>query len=170
MPLKWAIIILLPILIQFNAGCLFIGNNNLPGSVAPNSTILTTPEPSSPAFHRIITIPQDSPQADYVIMDRDIYTVGDIIRFSLQNTGSTTLECSYCYHLPDFSLLKLLDNGTYQDLIAPTGYCLAAFGNLPPGYKSGEFTIDTSAYEPGYYEIVFHCGDVRRNFELRDRH
>jgi len=169
MPLKWAILILLPILIQFNAGCLFIGNNNLPGSAALNGTTQATPaETSGPAVHRIITIPQDSPQADYVIMDRDIYQVGDTIRFYLMNEGGSVLECANFY--PDLYVRKLLDNGTYQDIIRPTGPVMPMIGQLPPGAKSKQYTVDTSTFEPGYYQIAFDCGNVSRNFEIRDRY
>jgi hypothetical protein len=97
-------------------------------------------------------------------MLKDIYEPGDEIKFYLVNDGSSLISCSNGE--PHYYVSKILENGTHIQFIDPTEPMVFGINYLGPGESSRVFSLATSNWTPGFYNIRFDCGEVNRKIEI----
>jgi hypothetical protein len=140
------------------------GNNQFTSS--PSVTSLTTPTPYERITKKIIPQANDS-HADYIKMLKDIYEPGDEIKFYLVNDGSSLMSCVNWE--PHYYVSYIMENGTLFQFVGPTGPIQPGINYLGPGESSGAFSLNTTNWTPGFYNIHFDCGGVSRKIEIKKK-
>ena len=107
---------------------------------------------------------------EYIKMDATVYTVGEVVLFSLVNKGSEIKGCDYAH--PTYTIYHLSPDGTRLEVSKndPVRSYRTVMSIGDPGSATGPFSLDTSKLSPGRYLIRFDCGNnVSRDFVIQAR-
>jgi len=150
------------------SGCITQSDvNHKSGSVNISKNLVTeqtTVSLQSKASYKVTIAQQNDSHADFIKMDSDVYSQGEIIEYYLINEGSETLTCA---GTPPTFMIYRQNNNSWE--IPPE--LSVTVTDLTSYLKSGESTrmkrLITTDWRPGRYKIVSDCG-IWREFELRN--
>jgi hypothetical protein len=125
-------------------------------SLVPPTT--KTPEP----FSKVTISQAEGIHPDYIKMDSDIYSQGDVIEFFVVNEGFDSLPC-WIPH--SYQIYRQDSEGSWELQITPVKTFVSRGYELKPGESTPVQTIQTDDKIPGLYKIVSDCG-VSREFNL----
>lgn len=129
-----------------------------------NETGNTTPAvQQSPASYKV-TIAQPDGRSRSIIMDTDVYNLGEVVEFSVKNGGSGTLTC--LHDPPTFSVKYQTGSGIWATREGTDAPAETNKSSIEPGKSSPAFRFVTTGWEPNRYRIVSDCG-VYREFLVR---
>jgi hypothetical protein len=129
-----------------------------------NETGNTTPAvQQSPASYKV-TIAQPDGRSRSIIMDTDVYNRGEVVEFSVKNSGSGTLTC--LHDPPTFSVKYQTGSGIWATREGTDAPAETNNTYLEPGKSTPVFRFVTTGWEPNRYRIVSDCG-VYREFLVR---
>ena len=139
--------------------------------ITPVVTPSTEPEPVPVTTMSKETVAQPSNyHPEYIKMDATVYTVGEVVLFSLVNKGSEIKGCDYAH--PTYTIYHLSPDGTRLEVSKndPVRSYRTVMSIGDPGSATGPFSLDTSKLSPGRYLIRFDCGNnVSRDFVIQAR-
>ena len=146
------LIVLIAIIVVACAGC-----------TAPAGPINAS-ENASPVPNTIVasyraTLNQPEAQSDYLVMDTDIYNIGEVVEFTVTNQGTAPLSCAG--NPPSFSVTFQGVNGLWATKMGPGQSNETEKTTLAPGTSTKVYRFVTDGWEPGRYRIVHDCGIVR---------
>lgn len=133
------------------------------GCTAPARTITskenTTPVPGTIAVSYQATLNQPEAQSGYIVTDTDVYNQGEVVEFTVTNSGRDALTCAG--NLPSFSVTYQSGNGIWTTKMGPGKPNETEMSQLAPGSSTQVYRFVTDGWEPGRYRIVHDCGLVR---------
>jgi hypothetical protein len=149
--------LLRPSLLIFLFGCIFFTAGCMQPLVTDNQTAADHPDavpPSVAKFNMTILQPEDS--ASMVRMDTDIYTIGEVVEFTVTNDYPHDLSCSN--DPPAFIVRYQKGSGQW---VTRMGMDTPPPGNesiLRPGESTATDRFVTTGWDPGRYRITSDCG------------
>jgi len=149
--------ILLLIGVLLTAGCTSLVEDNGAG------TNVTTEENQVPASYQA-TISQPDATSDLIRMDTDIYNAGEVVEFSVVNTGVLPLTCTNTP--PDFGVTFQTGSGRWATRMGPDVPVEGNISYLQKGESTKTYQFVTDGWTPGRYRIVSDCG-VEHEFLVR---
>jgi hypothetical protein len=130
-----------------------------PGDPALNATE-ALPAPAGYA----VTLSQPDVRSDLIRTDTDIYNVGEVVEFTVTNTGLIPLECSATP--PDFQVIFQTGSGRWATRMGPEAPVNGNLSFLKKGESTSTYRFVTGGWDPGRYRIVSDCG-VERDILVR---
>jgi hypothetical protein len=138
--------------IILTAGCTTLFDNDDRGA---NVTAEEKPVPAG--YH--VTIAQPDEGSQRIVMDSDVYNVGEVVEFTVTNTGIVPLECSRTP--PDFRLVFQTGSGRWATKMGTEGTVKGNSSFLQKGESTQVYRFVTSGFDPGRYRIISDCGPER---------
>ena len=149
--------VLLLIALLITAGCSFLsGESGAEKNITPGESQFI------PGYQ--ITIAQPDARSDLIRMDTDVYNPGEVVEFSVVNTGILPLECSYTP--PDFRVIFQTGSGSWATRMGPEVPVHGNTSYLQKGESTKTYRFVTDGWSPGRYRIVSDCG-VERDIFVR---
>jgi hypothetical protein len=140
------------------AGCIlpFAADNRTEGTPGPSS-------PQSVAKYKV-TLAQPGDAAKMIIMDSDVYNLGEVVEFFITNKENHDLSCSN--DPPSFSVKYQKGNGQWVTRMGSDDPAAGTATSLKPGASTAPYRFVTTGWAPGRYRIVSDC-DVSREILIR---
>ncbi len=163
-PISFSMLILIVFMLTA-AGCTTtpISENRTAGATTPNITPLAVSE-SNTSHQSTPAQPNNPVHHDFIKMDSEVYTQGEIIQFYLVNEGVETLICNNTP--PSVSIFRQTGNNSWEIQLEFEETKVPAITYVKSGESTRIHRITTANLLPGRYKIVFDCG-VSREFEIR---
>jgi hypothetical protein len=124
---------------------------------------VTTVDRPIPAGYKV-TIAQPDARSAFITMDSDVYNSGEVVEFTVTNTGLLPLKCS---HTPPGFVVKFqTGSGRWATKMGADNPAIGNTSYLQKGESTPSSQFISTALEPGRYRIVSDCG-VERDFLIR---
>ena len=124
-----------------------------------NLTNTTTPSLQQfPASYKV-TIAQPDGSSKSIRMDTDVYNIGEVVEFSVNNDGAGTLEC--LNDPPTFSVKFQTGSGKWVTRMGTDKPLATNKTYLEHGKSTQVYRFITTGWEPNRYRIVSDCGIYR---------
>lgn len=133
------------------AGCTSLFDNE---DAAANITAELPP----PASYEV-TLSQPDARSDDIRMDTDVYNAGEVVEFSVINSGMLPLECSNTP--PDFRVTFQTGSGRWATRMGPETPVKGNISYLKKGESTKTYRFVTQGWDAGRYRIVSDCGAER---------
>jgi hypothetical protein len=125
-------------------------------SYTEKKTSSPTEQSSLPNASYRVQIAQPDGQSAFIHLDSDIYNVGEILEFSVNNTGRVSLDCSSTP--PGFSVNYQMGNGRWAIKKTSGSTDTKNRSILKNGESTPVYRIVLSGWVPGRYRIISDCG------------
>jgi len=122
-----------------------------------------TAGPPAPSGYAV-TLSQPDSRSDLIRVDSDVYNVGEVVEFTVTNTGLIPLECSNTP--PDFRVIFQTGSGHWATRMGPEVSVKGNLSLLQKGESTSTYRFVTGGWDPGRYRIVSDCG-VERDILVR---
>jgi hypothetical protein len=106
-----------------------------------------------------VTISQPDARSGDIRMDSDVYNVGEVVEFSVINSGMLPLECSNAP--PDFRVTFQTGTGRWATRMGPETPAKGNISYLKKGESTKIYRFVTGGWEAGRYRIISDCGAER---------
>jgi hypothetical protein len=148
--LRPLLITLLIACLLFTSGCTSLFDNEAAANI--------TAEPPVPSGY-VVTISQPDARSEDIRIDSDVYNVGEVVEFSVINSGMLPLECSNTP--PDFRVTFQTGTGRWATRMGPETPAKGNISYLKKGESTKIYRFVTGGWEAGRYRIISDCGAER---------
>jgi len=142
-------------------------------SITTPSVIVTLATPKSIALYKVTIAQPNNSNSDLILMDSDVYNVGEVINFSLI-TDRQVIPLNDC-DLFSFRVFFRNIDGSWKELPEPFKAYFPYIAPQPastafpgPGHAIPEYHLITTNWTPGNYKIQSDCLNASHEFIMRN--